>query len=86
MIKVSAFRMLSVCFAMVVVKFICCKNISFRSSVIPRIFGCIVVGNVWLFSLSDGVVSYSAGSGVKSFVCIYMKIASGGPFVYFVKI
>ena len=56
---------------------------------IPRIFGCFVVGNVWLFILSDGVVPYSVGSGVKSAVVVLsvfiMKIISGGSFIDFVK-
>ena len=42
----SAFRMLSVCFALVMMMFICCENVSFGSRVIPKIFGCFVVGNV----------------------------------------
>ena len=66
----NAFRMLNVCFALVVVTFICCKNVSFGSRVIPRNFRCFVVGNVWLFNLSDRVVPYSAGSGVKSVVVV----------------
>ena len=51
------------------VTFICYENVSFGSSVIPRILGCFVVGNVW-FNLSDKVVLYSAGSGVKSVVVV----------------
>ena len=70
LVEVSAFRMLSVCFALVMVTFICCENVSFRSRVIPRIFGYFVVGNVWLFNLSDRVVLYLAGSGVKSVVVV----------------
>ena len=89
LVEVSDFRMLSVCFALVMVTFICCENVSFGSRVIPRIFGCFV-GNVWLFNLSDRVGLYSAGSGVKIVVVIlsyvYMKIISGGPFIYFVEI
>ena len=56
---------------------------------IPRIYGCLVVGSVWLFNLSDRVVLCSVGSGVKSvvcFVCVYMKVISGGPFIDFVEI
>ena len=41
-----SFRMLSVCFALVMVTFICCENVSFGSRLVPRIFGCFVVGNV----------------------------------------
>ena len=70
LVEVSAFRMLSICFALVMVTFICCKNVSFGSRVIPRIFVCFVVGNVWLFNLSDKVVLYSAGSGVKSVMVV----------------
>ena len=44
--EVSAFRMLSVCFALVTVTLICCENVSFGSREVPRIFGCFVVGNV----------------------------------------
>ena len=62
--------MLSVCFALVMVTFMCCKNVSFGSRVIPRIFRCFVVGNVWLFNLSDRVVLYSAGSGVRNVVIV----------------
>ena len=40
----------------------CC----FCSKVILRIFGCFVVGNFRLFNLSNRVVLYSAGSGIKS--------------------
>ena len=70
LVEVSAFRMLSVCFALVMVTFVRCENVSFGSKVIPRIFGCFIVGNVWLFNLSDRVVLYSAGSGVKSMVVV----------------
>ena len=70
LMKVSAFRMLSVCFVLVMVTFICCENVSFGSRVIPRIFGCFVVGNVWLLNLSDRVVLYLAGCGVKSVVVV----------------
>ena len=58
LVEVSAFRILSICFAFVMVTFICYENVSFGSSVIPRILGCFVVGNVW-FNLSDKVVLYS---------------------------
>ena len=49
LIEVSAFRMLSICFALVMVTFICCENVSFGSRVIPRIFGCFVVGMKGMF-------------------------------------
>ena len=58
--------MLRVCFASVTATFICCENVSFGLRVILRIFGCFIVGNVWLFNLSDRVVPYSAVSDVKS--------------------
>ena len=64
-VKVSALRTLTVCFALVIVMFIGCKNVRFGFRVIPLIFGCFVVGSVWLFTLSDRVVPYSAVSGVK---------------------
>ena len=62
LIEASAFSKLSVCFALVMVTFICCENVSFESRVVPRIFRCFVVGHVWLFNLRDRVVLYSAGS------------------------
>ena len=74
LVEVSAFRMLSICFGLVMVAFICCENVSFGSRVIPRIFGYFVVGNVWLFKLSDRFVLYSAGSGVKSVVVVVLSV------------
>ena len=62
--------MLSIFFALVMAMFICCENVSFGSRAIPRIFECFVVGNVWLFNLSDRIVPYSAGSGVKSVMVV----------------
>ena len=88
LVEVSAFRMLSICFILVTVTF-SCENVSFESRVISRILGCFVVGNIWLFNLSDRVVLFSAMSGVKSVVVVlsvYMKIISGGPFIYFLEI
>ena len=70
LVEVSAFRILSVCFALVIATFICFENVSFGSRVIPRIFRCFVVGNVWLFNVSDRVVPYSVGSGVTSVVVV----------------
>ena len=58
------------CFALVMLMFICCKNVSFGSRAISRIFGCFVVGSVSLFNLSDQVMPYSAGSDVKSVVVV----------------
>ena len=46
LVEVSAFRMLSICFALVMVMFIRFENVSFGSRVIPRMFGCFVVGSV----------------------------------------
>ena len=46
LVEVRVFRMLSVCFVLVMVMFICCENVSFRVRVIPRILGCFVVGSV----------------------------------------
>ena len=42
-VEVSAFRMLSICFALVTMTFICSKNFGFESRVIARIFECFVV-------------------------------------------
>ena len=75
LVEVSAFRMLSICFALVMVTFKCYENVGFGSRVIPRIFRCFVVGNVRLFNLSDRVVLYSGGFGVKLWwlfcLCLY---------------
>ena len=46
LIKVSASRMLSVCFALRRVRFIYCENVSFGSKVIPRDFGCFIVESI----------------------------------------
>ena len=39
---------------------------------IPSIFGCFVVGNVWLFNLSNRVVTYSYEFGVKRIVVVFL--------------
>ena len=70
LVEVSALRMLSFCFALMIVTFICCESISFGSRVIPRILMCFVDCDVWLFNLSDRLVPYSAGSGVKSVMVV----------------
>ena len=70
LIVVSAVRMLSVGSALVMVTFIFCENVSFGSRVIPRVFGCFVIGSICLFNLSDRVMPYSAGSGVKSVLVV----------------
>ena len=43
---------------------------------LPRIFECFALGSVWLFSINDGIVPYSAGSDVKSVVvvlCVFIR-------------
>ena len=44
--EVSALKMLTVCFALMTVRFILiyCENVSFGSKLFPRVFGCFVVG------------------------------------------
>ena len=44
--EVSALRMLSVCFALMMVRFMYCENVSLGSKVISRVFGCFVVDSV----------------------------------------
>ena len=44
--EVSALRMLSICFALMTVRFMYCENVSFGSKIISRVFGCFVVGSV----------------------------------------
>ena len=44
--EVSVLRMLSICFVLMMVRFMYCENVSFGSKVIPRVFGCFVVGIV----------------------------------------
>ena len=61
--------MLSV-FALIMKRFLCCKNVSFGSLVIPRIFECFFIASIGLFNLSSRVVAYSAWSGVKSVVAV----------------
>ena len=46
LVEVSALRMLKVCFTLVMMIFLCCKNVSFGFGVIPRVFGCFVVSSV----------------------------------------
>ena len=64
----SALRKLSVCFALMTVRFMYCENVSFGSKVISKVFGCFDVDSVLLFKLSDTVVPYSAGSSTKSVI------------------
>ena len=58
LVEASALRMLSVCYALMTVRFMCCENISFGSKVIPRVLG-VLVGSISLFNLSDRVEPYS---------------------------
>ena len=44
--KVSALRKLSVCFALMTVRFMYCENVSFGSKVISKVFGCFVVDSI----------------------------------------
>ena len=44
LVEASAFRMLSVCFTLLMVMFICCENVSFGYRVNPKIFVHFVVG------------------------------------------
>ena len=71
LVEVSVFRMLSVCFVLVMVMFIFCENVSFGSKLVPRSFGCFVISSVWLFNLSYRLVSYSSWSGVKSVMIVF---------------
>ena len=43
---VNVLKMLSICFALMTVQFMFCENVSFKSKLIPRGFGCFVVGSV----------------------------------------
>ena len=66
--EMSALRMLSVCFALVMVTFICCENVSVGFRVIPKIFGllllvvfgCVIFSWVWCKKFGC------------SFVCFYI--------------
>ena len=51
----------------------CCENVSFESRVIPRVFGVFLW--VTFDCLSEKVMPYSAGSGVKivDIVCLFMQ-------------
>ena len=44
--EVNTLRMSSVCFALMTVRFMYCKNVTFGSKIIRRVFGCFVVGGV----------------------------------------
>ena len=46
LLEVSACRMLIICFALAMVTFICCENVSFGLRVISENFSCFVVGSV----------------------------------------
>ena len=56
LLEVSVFRMLRVCFALVMVMFIFFENISFGSKMVPRIFKCFVIGSISFFNLSHRLV------------------------------
>ena len=43
----------------------CVLYVSFGSKVIPRIFGCVVMGSAVLFVLSSRLLVYFAGPGVN---------------------
>ena len=45
LVGMSAFKMLSVYFVLVMVTFMCCQKVSFGSRMIPSISRCFVVGN-----------------------------------------
>ena len=67
LVEKSVFSMLSICFALVMVSFICCENVSFGSKVISSILQYLFIGSVCLINLSNKVMPYSARSGVKKF-------------------
>ena len=46
LVEVGALRMLSVCFALVILTSICCEHARFGAKLIPNTFGCFVVGSV----------------------------------------
>ena len=46
LVEVSALRILSVCFALMMMMYMCCENVSFDLRVIPRSLGCFVVDSV----------------------------------------
>ena len=45
LVEVSGLIILSACFALMTVRFMCYKNVSFVSKVISRFFGCFIVGS-----------------------------------------
>ena len=61
----SAFKILVVLFALVIVSLVGCEKVSFRSKVNPRIFGCLAVGRVCLLRMNMRVVLYTVESGMK---------------------
>ena len=69
LLEVSGFRMLSVCFALVMVMFIYCENVSFGLRVIPKSFGCFLL--VMFDCLSD-----------KICVCVYFNLSDIRPMSY----
>lgn len=71
-VDVSALRMLSVLRAFVQLFLMCSAYVSFVSKVRPKIFGLCVKGSAVLSICSEGVVLYSAGSGVNSVVVVFV--------------
>ena len=64
------------------------ENVSFGSRLIPRFFGCFVVGSVYLIyviELCHIKLVWCKMCGC-SFVSVCMKIAGAGSFMYFVKV
>ena len=80
-VVVRALSIFSVGFARFSVFCMCCAYVSLGSSVSPSILGCLTVGSVVLFILSDSVVLYCAGSGVKSVVVVLFAFSLSWLFV-----
>ena len=65
-VVVRVLSILMVLSAFSLVCLVCSTKFNFGSKVMPRIFGCLLVGICMLFIVSDRVELYSAGSGVNS--------------------
>ena len=74
LVDVSAFRMLSVRFALLVLVLICSEYVNFGSNVRPRIFGRICVGIILLLTSILRVSLYSAECGVKSVAVVLSEL------------
>ena len=61
--------------ALVLVCLTCSAYVSFGSNVRPSILGCLFVSSVMLFICSCKLVEYSAGSDVKSVVCVLFALS-----------